>query len=179
MQFFIGIVPPEEYKNKITKFQKQWINNSLPDVVEPHITIKAQGGLTDEKDWLEKVKKVCQDTIPFKMKLNRPAFFGESVLFLTVESKSIYQLHRKIVNTVSPDKDLIKKYMELDDYVPHLTLGQTHWGLSSGELKDMAKFTEVELRRYPTIEVDFLRVYQEIEPNKYRKYLDIQLKRNS
>jgi 2'-5' RNA ligase len=179
MQFFIGIVPPEEYKNRITKFQKQWINNSLPDVVEPHITIKAQGGLTDETDWLQKVKKVCQDNMQFKLKLNRPAFFGESVLFLTVESKRIYQLHRKIVNAVSPEKDLIKKYMELDDYVPHLTLGQTYWGLSSEELKDMAKFTEEKLRPYPTIEVNSLRVYQEIEPNKYRKYLDIQLKRNT
>jgi 2'-5' RNA ligase len=176
MQFFIGIVPPEEYKKKITKLQRQWKNHALPDVVEPHITIKAQGGLTAKKDWQREVEKVCGDTAPFKLKLNKPAFFGDSVLFLSVKSKEIYELHQKIVDAVSPGKHLINKYMELDEYVPHLTLGQTHWGLSSEELKDMAKVTEVELSPYPTFEVDFLRVYQKIEPNKYTKYLDIELK---
>ncbi|WP_419887542.1 2'-5' RNA ligase family protein [Neobacillus niacini] len=175
MQYFIGIVPSDDYKSKVLKFQKHWTNNSLPDVVEPHITIKAQGGLTPEKDWLKKVENVCKTTLPFKVKINKPAFFGVSVLFLSVESNEIFELHRKIVNEVSPEKYLIKKYMELDDYVPHLTLGQTHWGLSSEELKEMAQFSDEQLSPYPSFEVDFLRVYQEIQPNKYRKYIDIPL----
>lgn len=179
MQFFIGIVPSEEYKWKITKFQQQWKNNSLTDVVEPHITIKTQGGLTIEKEWLTEVKKVCEETKPFKLSLKKPAFFGEIVLFLCVESKEIYDFHRKIVSAISPEKDLIKKYMELDDYEPHLTLGQTHWGLSKEELKDMGKLAEEELSPFPSIDVDLLRVYQEIEPNKYRKYLDIHLNRHT
>src|SRR5687768_8031602 len=128
MQFFIGIVPPDEFKKKIVELQQQWKNNSLPDVVEPHITVKAQGGLTPDEVWLSKVKKVCEDFSSFKLKLNKPAFFGDSVLFLSVKSTEIYEIHQKIVNAVSPERDLIKKYMELDDYVPHLTLGQTYWG---------------------------------------------------
>jgi hypothetical protein len=65
-------------------------------------------------------------------------FFGESVLFLSVESNKMTELHRKIVDAISPGKELIKRYMELDDYTPHLTLGQTFWGLTERELKDMA-----------------------------------------
>ncbi|MFS1518845.1 2'-5' RNA ligase family protein [Bacillus sp. SCS-151] len=175
MQYFIGIVPPEEYIKKIMKFQLQWENNELPNVVEPHITVKAQGGLTSDKDWLKDVEKVCEDTTPFKLKLSKVDFFEENVLFLCVESRELYKLHKEIVNAVSPEKDLIKKYMELDDYFPHLTLGQTHWGLSREELRDMAELTEEKLSPYPTINVDSLRVYQEIESNKYVKYLDIHL----
>ncbi|MEN2766282.1 hypothetical protein [Ornithinibacillus xuwenensis] len=46
MQYFIGIVPSEEYSMKIIAFRNKWTNNSIHDVVEPHITLKAQGGLT-------------------------------------------------------------------------------------------------------------------------------------
>lgn len=176
MQFFIGIVPPVEYKRRIATFQRQWRNNSLPDVVEPHITIKAQGGLTSEMEWLEQVGKVCERTSPFLLELSEIKFFGDSVLFLSVKSKLIYEFHRKLVNAVLPDKDEIKQFMELEQYVPHLTLGQTHWGLSSDELKNMAKLADEMLRPFPVITVNFIRIYQEIEPKRYRKYLDIALK---
>jgi hypothetical protein len=102
-------------------------------------------------------------------------FFGESVLFLSVESNKLTELHRKIVDVISPGKELIKRYMEMDDYTPHLTLGQTFWGLTERELKDMADKAKKELPPYPTFEVNFIRIYQEIEPNTYINYLDIPL----
>ncbi|RHW43368.1 2'-5' RNA ligase family protein [Neobacillus notoginsengisoli] len=179
MKFFIGIVPPKEYKRKIVEFQTRWKNNLLSDLVEPHITIKSQGGLTSNKNWLRDVEKLCEDTAPFQLKINTPAFFDDTVLFLRVEARGINELHRKIVNAVNPEKDLIKKYRELDDYIPHLTLGQTHYGLSSEELKDMAILAEEELSPYPVFDVNFLRGYQEIESNKYKKFMDINLKEKS
>ncbi|MEI4801010.1 2'-5' RNA ligase family protein [Bacillus sp. NPDC077411] len=179
MQYFIGIVPPGEYQEKIIKVQQRWENNLLVDVVEPHITVKAQGGLTADLEWIEKLKKVCESFSVFNVSLNQPMFFGESVLFLSVTSEKIFELHQKIINVISPDNELIKKYMELDNYVPHLTMGQTHWGLSSKELKNMAKITEKELSPYPTFEVSFIRIYQEKETNRYVKYLDIPLKKHT
>jgi hypothetical protein len=44
-QFFVGIVPPNDYKEKIIEFQKKWKSNHMWKVVEPHITVKAQSGL--------------------------------------------------------------------------------------------------------------------------------------
>lgn len=175
MQFFIGVVPPDEVKNRIIEFQKRWKNNSLLKVVEPHITIKAQGGLTPDKNWVSEVEKVCLDISPFLVTLNKPMFFGENVLFLSVQSERIHDVHEKLVRTISPEPDLINKYMEFEDYVPHLTLGQTNWGLSSEELKEMAKAVEQVHFPRPTFEVHFLRIYQEIQPNKYSKYLDLSL----
>lgn len=56
-----------------------------------------------------------------------------------------------------------------------MTLGKTNYGLSKKELKEMVKLAEKELSPFPTFEVRFVRVYQEIEPNVYRKYVDIPL----
>ncbi|MEH6891977.1 hypothetical protein V7024_20295 [Bacillus sp. JJ864] len=41
------------FKEKIIKVQHRWENNLLVDVVEPHITVKAQGGLTADLDGLK------------------------------------------------------------------------------------------------------------------------------
>jgi len=177
MQYFIGVLPPEEYMERIIDFQLKWKNNSLVNLVEPHITIKAQGGLTIDKRWISNIKKVCDHFSSFEIALNKPKFFGESVLFLSVESKKIEQLHSELVQAVSPSNDLIKKYLELEDYVPHLTLGQTNFGLTSRELRIMAEKAENELNPFPTFEVNFIRIYQEIGANKYIKYEDIQLKK--
>jgi hypothetical protein len=57
-----------------------------------------------------------------------------------------------------------------------MTLGKTDYGLSKKELKEMGKSAEKELNPFPTFDVKFVRVYQEIEPNKYIKYLDIPLR---
>lgn len=45
-EYFIGIVPPKEYLKRIELFQTKWMNHLG---VEPHITLKAQGGLTPDK----------------------------------------------------------------------------------------------------------------------------------
>jgi 2'-5' RNA ligase len=175
MQYFIGIVPPSDFTEKIIKFQQLWKKNDLIKVVEPHITVKAQGGLTPTMEWVNNVKKMCESILAFDVTLNKPKFFGEDVLFLTVKSEAINKLHQMLVETVSPSQELIKRYLELENYEPHLTLGQTHFGLSRKELKEMAEKAVEYLSPYPTFEVDFIRIYQEIEPNKFIKYIDIPL----
>ncbi|WP_337017974.1 2'-5' RNA ligase family protein [Oceanobacillus massiliensis] len=175
MKYFIGVVPSDEYKKKIIGFQQKWKNHWITDVVEPHITLKAQGGLTPDKEWIIKVKEICNNCSPFTISVNKPTFFGEDILYLSATSNELYKLHLNVVEKISPSDDLIKKYFELDDFIPHMTLGKTYFGLSKQELQEMAKLAEEELSPYPTIEVNFIRIYQEVEPLKYVKYLDIPL----
>lgn len=80
MHFFIGIVPSNDYKMKIIKFQQKWKDNTIIETVEPHITLKAQGGLTPDKKWLGKVKEICDGFQPFPVSLDEPMFFGEDIL---------------------------------------------------------------------------------------------------
>jgi 2'-5' RNA ligase len=65
--------------------------------------------------------------------------------------------------------------MEMERFVPHLTLGQTHWGMSSREIVEMKACASMELAPFPTFTVDFVRVYQEIEKDVYVPYEDVPL----
>lgn len=179
VEYFIGIVPPKEYLERIVHFQSNWIKQSG---VEPHITLKAQGGLTPDKKWIEKVQKVCDTFKPFQVSLDKPKFFGENILYLSVNSSYLHKLHLEIVQEISPSEDLIKQYFELEAFVPHLTLGKEQYGgnisagLSKKELIEMEKLAIKELTPYPDFEVNFIRVYElNIEKQRYEKYLDISL----
>ncbi|XXM72476.1 2'-5' RNA ligase family protein [Lysinibacillus sphaericus] len=179
VDYFIGIVPPGEYVERVERFQQKWISQSG---VEPHITLKAQGGLTPDKKWIENVKRVCGNVRPFQVSLGQPKYFGDNILFLSVESAELHTLHQKIVKEISPSDELIKKYFELDDFVPHLTLGKEQYGgnisspLTKDGLRKMERAAEKELSPYPAFMVDFIRVYElNIVKRRYETFLDIPL----
>ena len=170
-EYFIGIVPPQEYLKRIERFQRKWLDSLI---VEPHITLKAQGGLTSDKEWIEQVEKVCLTIKPFHITLSNPTYFGDNILYLSVDSNHLQNVHQKIVKEISPSAELIKKYFELDDFVGHLTLAKEQYGLSKQDLKDMEELASKELTPYPTFEVTFIRIYElNIENQRYEKYLDI------
>jgi len=175
MQYFIGIVPPEDYQQKIVAFQRRCTNNRLYEVVEPHITVKAQGGLTADMRWLNKIREVCSEFPRFPVSLTEPASFGRDVVYLGVTSNRIFELHRQMVSAVSPSSELIQRYFELDMYTPHLTLGQAYWGMNKSELEDMKAEARTDLRPFPTFTVEYVRIYEEAEPNTYQQFEDIQL----
>jgi 2'-5' RNA ligase len=179
IDYFIGIVPPGEYVERVERFQRKWIRQSG---VEPHITLKAQGGLTPDKKWLGNVKRVCENISPFQVSLGKPKYFGNNILYLSVDSAELHTLHQKIVKEISPSHELIKRYFELDDFVPHLTLGKEHYGgnistpLSKDGLTEMERAAEEELTPYPAFKVDFVRVYElDIVKRRYETFLDIYL----
>nr|WP_245345404.1 2'-5' RNA ligase family protein [Halobacillus andaensis] len=162
---------------RVIEFQQNWKNHSITEVVEPHITLKAQGGLTTDEKWLSEVKEVCDHFHSFQVSLGPPKFFGDDILYLRAVSSELYNLHNHMVSAISPSADLIKKYYELDDFVPHMTLGKTSYGLTKQELKEMAKSAEEELGPFPTVDVTFVRVYRERKPNQYIKLVDLPLLR--
>lgn len=178
MNYFIGITPPDDYKEKIVAFRNRWSSNRLNDVAEPHITVKAQGGLTVDLHWLENVRQTCAVIPNFQLTFSDPGTFGSVVTFLNVETNNIIDLHKKLVKAISPSQELLDRYFEMDKYHPHLTLGQTYWGLSETELDEMKSLTVNELAPFPTFDVNFVRVYKEVESDRYVPFEDIPLGTN-
>ena len=174
MQYFIGISPPADYTNQVSQFRKQWPDNWIDEIVEPHITLKAQGGLTPDESWLENVRKACEKTNPFEATVGGTAFFGEEILYLQVESQGLKTLHERLVEVIEPTDEMIAQYFELDQFIPHLTLAKTSYGLSARQLKEMAQHADEELDSYQ-FEVDSIRIYRENGNGVYRKYMGIPL----
>jgi len=175
MQFFVGIVPPDDYKQKIIDFQKKWVSNNMWKIVEPHITVKAQSGLGTDLAWLDNIKHVCASFPRFPVTLGQSETFGVAVAYLSVHSGHLQDFHEGLVSAVSPPQEIMKRYMEMERFVPYLTLGQTHWGMNSEEIVDMKASAMVELAPFPMFSVEFVRVYQEIENDIYVPYEDIEL----
>ncbi|MBM7578166.1 2'-5' RNA ligase [Jeotgalibacillus terrae] len=170
MEYFIGIVPPKDYLKRIERFQSKWTTQSG---VEPHITVKAQGGLRHDKQWIDQVKKVCINIKPFKVSLGQPKVLGGHILYMSVHSDDLHQLHQSLVHEISPGAELIQQYFELDAYTPHLTICKVKSSIDSlsvtteQKLKQLKESAEKELTPYPVFDVNFIRIY-ELDYETYR-----------
>lgn len=172
-EYFIGIVPPKEIYNQILGIQQQYGNNKA----EPHITIKAQGGLTQDRGWIGEVSKVAKAFSPFPVKLTQTGTFGSDVLFFAVESPLLVKLHHQLIQRLRTPQALLTQYFEKESYTPHLTLGQASHGYSKDDLATMRKLADSLLTNGAVeFKVSYLRVYQRlIEAGDYHKFKDIKL----
>ncbi len=168
-------MPPPEYGKQIIAFQRKWLSNRLPDIIEPHIPLKSQAGLNDDMTWLDSIVTVCNSFKGFSLTLTKPNSFGETVVvYIGVDSPEIYKLHSELVKAVSPDPEISNRYFELDRFTPHLTLGLTELGMSEIELKEMKYLAEQILPRMLTFKVEFVRVYK-FKKSGYYKLEDFRL----
>ena len=166
--------PPKKYAEIIVQFQKRWLNNTLPGIVDPHITVKSQAGLKEDECWLDSIKTICSNFPVFNLSLKGAKSFGKSVVYLDVESDRIKVLHRKIVEAISPNPENSRRYYELDLYEPHLTLGSKEFGMSEIELSEMKKLTNNCLNDFKPFTVNSIGVYK-LFKNKYHKIQEIDL----
>ena len=174
LEYFIAIVPPKKYEESITKFQRRWSSNTLPDFVEPHITVKSQAGLTEDGCWIDSINSICGSFPVLNLAIKGVKSFGNSVVYLGVESDKINELHRRIVGAISPDPEISRRYYELDLYEPHLTIGSKEYGMSEIELSEMMKFANEYFLDFQPFIVKSLRLYKLIE-NKYQKFQELEL----
>ncbi len=175
MEYFVAITPPKKYGDIITQFQRRWPNNTLPDFVEPHITVKSQAGLNEDEQWIDSIKTICSNFTMFNLSLKGVKSFGKSVVYLGVESNRIRVLHRKIVEVISPNPENSRRYYELDLYDPHLTLGSKEFGMSEVELSEMKKLANDRLHDFHSFIVNSLKIYK-LSETKYQKIQEIDLK---
>lgn len=178
MKYFIGITPPETIKRKIIDFQKNFPNNELVNMFEPHITIKSKNGLTENGQWLDKVKLVIERYPKFTVEFNGVGMFRDTVVILRLQpSEKLINLHKLLFQTIKPtEQDPTKEYFEDDRYEPHFTLGMNSWGMSKDELVAMKERAIKELSSLASFEVSFIRVYRQLDLDKpYEKFLDVPL----
>lgn len=179
MKFFIGIVPPLATKERIFEFQKSFPSNKVPYFNEPHITLKAPSGLSEDKSWLAPLMTLVGGHAPFEIKFEGLDGFDDKVLFLNPAlSEGLMDLHNKLIALLNPDAEAREKFFEGSLYHPHLTLGEITWGgMTTDELGLMKKKAEIEFYDTPPFLVTSVRLYQkDLGDEVYQRFLDIPLK---
>ena len=156
MQFFIGIVPPVDVKEKIIRLQNTFSDRPA---IEPHITVKSLSGLTADKVWIPKVEEYIKRQHLFPIKLGDTNWFDEAVLFLSVASPKIHLLHKGLLEIVDPGPELRREHFEGQYYVPHLTLAELKKGIPKTELQSMELNAKQELAEIPEFYATFARIF--------------------
>lgn len=173
MRYFVGIVPPTSVIKDIDSFQAKWgYKSSSP----PHITVKAQSGLASNKRWIAKIEKVCNDFPEFYVKLGAPATFGNEVLFLSVLTKEIITMHLRLVDAISPTVEEQKRYYEVTDFIPHLTLVQRPEVNEDTNFEEMKKEADKLFSSFKPFKVSKLTIFKQENNESYEPFLDLPLR---
>ena len=178
MKYFIGIILPIETGNRIVSFQKGFPSNKLPEILEPHITVKTKNGLTEDLNWLDKVKRTLKNHSTFEVAFDDVSIFGDSVVVIKIRpSKELTAFHKALFYAIKPDEqDTTKKCFENEKYEDNITLGMISWGMTKEELVFMKEKGLKELSNIPKFSVSFVRIFQQANLDEaYKKFLDIPL----
>jgi 2'-5' RNA ligase len=118
-QYVIAIVPPGSVSRRLQE-------RFAFDVIEPHITIKAQPGLvsTDRERWLKRVEGDLAGFGSIQISLGHLNSFGDSVSYLPVNGSRVLALHERLMEIIQPAASEAGVFHELTDWTPHLTLEQ-------------------------------------------------------
>lgn len=173
MPFFIGILPPLHITNEISSFRQRW---SYQEISPPHITIKAQGGLTEEKSWLSKIERVCHDFPAFNLKLGSPATFGSNVLFSNVLSNEIVSLHLLLIDAIKPTLEEQETYFEATDFIPHLTLAKKAGIPANNDFLQMKQDAHENLGGFEPFKVHSVHLFCLNENEVYKPVLELPLR---
>jgi len=176
MKFFIGIPAPDALCEQIARFQARFEQVQL---AEPHISVKAQGGLAENEDWLPLIERSASGISPFMIYFAGVATFGDRVLFLKpAQSPNLRQFHQAVLCAINPSPELIARYHEGDHYDPHLTLATADAGMDRARLASMKEEAEIEFSDTASFTVSAIRVYRQLDPaGRYQNYRDISLSR--
>lgn len=175
-KYFIGVIPSELIYNEVLDVQEKYMSKIG---VEPHITLKAQSKLTDDKRWISKIEKIIKKTNKFYITPKNIDFFGKDVLFLCFDSQELKSLHHQIVDELDVPNDLKEEYFEGDLFVPHLTIGKVLYSddISTGNTyQNLLKMKEELLTKniFDKFLVEKVYIY-EFKDNQYKRIQSISL----
>lgn len=145
---FLAIRPPDPITDRIVALQGACGASTF----YPHITVKAQPGLAEPDRWLPALQAGLARVSPFEVRLGPPTWFGSTIVYLSVRSAGIVELHHRILALL--DRAGISERFEYDGeaFVAHLTLGADFAGADSRCLRSLA--TGAAELSFPSFVVD-------------------------
>jgi len=173
MEFFFGIVPEAYISEKVMNVREQY--NYLGGS-DPHITVKASCGLTEDMNWLSACRKIISEFGSFQITVGVPKYFGDrDVLYLDVQSDELIELHKRLVAVLEPSEESINRCFELELYKPHITVARKS-RLSEDAMEDIRKEIHPYFEKNHTFSVSNVSLfYRANKTEKYRREEDIRI----
>jgi 2'-5' RNA ligase len=162
MKYFVGVKIPDKFKEKIELVRAEARFFST----EPHITLIPPPVLPDEDDFIKELIEVCKNTKSFRVRLGELGQFGSRVLYVSVDSPELKELHDRITENLKLEK-------EKRGYVPHLTVIKQRPGRPV-DIDAIRKKSEIKLSSPPEYTLESVVIFaQPKEKSIYVPYMEI------
>ncbi|ANY75258.1 hypothetical protein BBD41_23255 [Paenibacillus ihbetae] len=173
MEFFFGIVPETDIYEKVMSVREKYCVRNGSD---PHITVKASCGLSEDMSWLSKCRKIISEFESFQITVGAPKYFGDrDVLYLDVQSEELIELHKRLVAVLEASEESINRCFELELYKPHITVARKS-RLSEATIEEMRKDILPDFKKNRTFSVSTVSLFYRANKNeKYRRKEDIKI----
>ncbi|MGG3280027.1 2'-5' RNA ligase family protein [Paenibacillus solani] len=172
-EYTFAIVPSFDICEKIIAVREkyQYVSSS-----EPHITVKASCGISDDMKWLPACQSIISSFGNFQITVGLPNYFGnKDVLYLEIISEELIELHKGLVSVFDADEEQIKKCFELQYYKPHITIARKS-RLSESAIEEIRKAISPYFRSEHVFSVSSVGLfYRENNNEKFRKKIDIEI----
>ncbi len=128
-QYAVILTFPKEISNELSILRYKF-NKSVYEIV-PHVTLKMPFELLISiEDFRKILNEIALNTKPFDIETNGLGYFENSingVIYVAIKDiDRIKNLHKKIVLKLKDFiKDIEEPKFELDNYVPHATIGES------------------------------------------------------
>ncbi|WP_054957308.1 2'-5' RNA ligase family protein [Paenibacillus dakarensis] len=171
MEYYFGIVPSMDIYEPILSLREEY---NYRGSSEPHITVKASCGLSEDMGWLPLCQKIISNFGKISISVGSPNYFGDKdILYLEAHSNELNELHRKLVHVFNPDEQQIKKCFELDLYKPHITIARKS-NLGEEVIEEMKYKTGNYFETTKTFVAESVKLfYRESREDKYKEKIEI------
>lgn len=172
MKFFVGIIPPPDIYKHLQQIQTQFGDNRL----EPHITIRPPVTPIEFEPWVQAVETICETVKSFDVQLTGTGFFGDRVLFVSVESSDLNELYHQLMPALKPfePEEISESHF---GFHPHLTLGRKWCGFTTDDFTAMKQLADDYLQNGDiSFKVTQVRIYYKPDNHgRFETYKDINL----
>lgn len=172
-EYTFAIVPTFNICDKIMTVREKYKYESSS---EPHITLKASCGISDDMKWLSECQSIISSFGKFEVTVGLPNYFGnKDVLYLEIISDELIELHKRLVSVFDPDEEQFRKCFELEYYKPHITIARKS-RLSESVIEEMRKDISPYFGSEHVFSVSSVGLfYRENNKEKFRKKIDIEI----
>lgn len=124
-RYFIGIALPNDLSHQIETIQKEILKDqAVMQPLVPHITLLHPNILMSLSPmyFVPQVKTLADKKLPISVELTKTGKFDERVLYITVKSHDLMDLHQEMISLLPPD--IRARYQVGRSFIPHITIAQ-------------------------------------------------------
>jgi 2'-5' RNA ligase len=166
--YYLAIEPPPVDRARLSLVMRR-LGNPSP---LPHITVVEPPRLSPDLSWWDAVTDVGAEAEAVEIEPRGVRTFDDRVLYLAINSTSLAQLRRRLLDAISSATDVHPRAEDIQPFVPHLTLVMARRGRPLPDLEAIEPLV-AHLEAFRAVELTLFR--RDVAAQAYRAWRRVTL----